>query len=137
MCSLVAKVRILNRSRKRGKQLSPPPSFYKLINPNPHHSYLQTMRNAHVNSILTLAEPFRADSPDVYSFGTQDVSDRVRNEIPVMLRERLTPPPDETYSLHRKLSGAFLLCAKLKARIECKKMFREVREKYLREGVVV
>ncbi|KAJ3054817.1 hypothetical protein HK097_000742 [Rhizophlyctis rosea] len=97
----------------------------------------ETMRNAHINSILTLAEPFRTDSPDIYSFGTQDVTERVRNEIPVMLRERLTPPPDETYSLHRKLSGAFLLCAKLKARVECKRMFGEVRRRYLEEGVLI
>ncbi|KAI8820848.1 molecular chaperone [Fimicolochytrium jonesii] len=81
------------------------------------------MTNAHVNSILTLAEPFSSTSPTVYDFATQDVTTRVRAEIPLMLRERLTPPPDETYSLHRKLSGAFLLCAKLRARVRCREVF--------------
>jgi hypothetical protein len=38
----------------------------------------------------------------------------------VMLKERLTPPPKEAYSLHRKLSGAFLTCIRLRASIHCR-----------------
>ena len=38
----------------------------------------------------------------------------------IMLKERLTPPPKEAYSLHRKLSGAFLTCIKLGASIHCR-----------------
>ncbi|ORY40164.1 ABC1-domain-containing protein [Rhizoclosmatium globosum] len=52
-----------------------------------------------------------------------DITSSVRADIPVMLKERLTPPPDESYSLHRSLSGSFLLCAKLGARVDCASLF--------------
>ena len=89
----------------------------------------QAMVKAHVSSVLTLAEPFGGESPEVYDFRDQTITDRVRGLIPVMLRERLAPPPEETYSLHRKLSGAFLLCARLGSRVRCKEMFERAMEK--------
>lgn len=84
-----------------------------------------SMVNAHVTSILTLAEPFMGDSPDVYDFSNQTITDRVRGLIPVMIHQRLSPPPEETYSLHRKLSGAFLLCARLGSQVRCKELFTD------------
>lgn len=81
------------------------------------------MLNAHIDSVMTLAEPFMDSAPDVYDFKDQTITDRVKDLIPVLIRERLAPPPEETYSLHRKLSGAFLLCARLGSRVRCKEMF--------------
>ncbi|KAI9720510.1 MAG: hypothetical protein M1828_005681 [Chrysothrix sp. TS-e1954] len=90
----------------------------------------KAMLDAHVSSILTLSEPFSASASSsaeqdagVYDFRDQTITDRVRALIPVMLRERLAPPPEETYSLHRKLSGAFLLLARLGSRVRCREMF--------------
>nr|XP_036583027.1 ABC1 family protein [Colletotrichum truncatum]KAF6791923.1 ABC1 family protein [Colletotrichum truncatum] len=85
----------------------------------------KTMVDAHVKSVLTLAEPFLASAPEVYDFKDQTITERVKGLIPVMLRERLAPPPEETYSLHRKLSGAFLLCARLGSKVRCREMFEE------------
>ncbi|KAI9812220.1 MAG: hypothetical protein M1826_002929 [Phylliscum demangeonii] len=86
------------------------------------------MLRAHLDSVLTLAEPFRPvvagpDGRGTYDFSHQTITGRVRALIPLMLRERLTPPPEETYSLHRKFSGAFLLCARLGSRVPGRAIF--------------
>ncbi|SPO32416.1 related to ABC1 - ubiquinol--cytochrome-c reductase complex assembly protein [Ustilago trichophora] len=88
------------------------------------------MERAHVESMIALGEPFRADAPNPYPFEHQTITDRVKAQIPLMLRERLTPPPQETYSLNRKLSGAFLLCARLKAHVGCRTLFERVEADY-------
>ncbi|CAD0090649.1 unnamed protein product [Aureobasidium vineae] len=91
----------------------------------------QAMLTAHVDSILTLAEPFDSGrTGDYYDFKDQTITDRVREKIGLMVRERLAPPPEETYSLHRKLSGAFLLCARLGANVPAKKLFEDAVNKW-------
>lgn len=95
-----------------------------------------TMLDAHIQSVLTLSEPFKADGPEIYDFRDQTITDRVRSLIPVMVKERLAPPPEETYSLHRKLSGAFLLCARLGSRVPCRELFRKAIATWEGEGKV-
>ncbi|KAK4127493.1 ABC1-domain-containing protein [Parathielavia appendiculata] len=85
----------------------------------------RAMLDAHITSVLTLAEPFLRSAPKVYDFRDQTITERVKAQIPVMIHERLAPPPEETYSLHRKLSGAFLLCARLGSRVKCRELFEE------------
>ncbi|KAK0719993.1 ABC1 family-domain-containing protein [Lasiosphaeris hirsuta] len=93
----------------------------------------RAMLDAHITSVMTLAEPFLQSAPEVYDFNDQTITERVKAQIPVMIHERLAPPPEETYSLHRKLSGAFLLCAKLGSKVRCRELF----ERALATGEVV
>lgn len=85
----------------------------------------KAMLDAHIISVSTLAEPFLKSAPEVYDFRDQTITERVKAQIPVMIHERLAPPPEETYSLHRKLSGAFLLCARLGSRVRCRELFED------------
>jgi len=54
-----------------------------------------------------------------------DAAPWISGYIATMLAGRKTAPPRPVYTLHRKLSGAFLSSIKLKAKIECKSMFEE------------
>ncbi|XP_076311620.1 ubiquinone biosynthesis protein COQ8, mitochondrial isoform X2 [Tachypleus tridentatus] len=90
----------------------------------------EIMKKAHVDAVMILGEAFSKDSN--FDFDQQDTTKRIHNLIPTMMHHRLTPPPEETYSLHRKMSGVFLLCNKLQANINCKLQFQDVYDRYIR-----
>ncbi|XP_021022610.1 atypical kinase COQ8B, mitochondrial [Mus caroli] len=84
--------------------------------------------DAHVEAVMILGEPFAASGP--YDFGAGETARRIQSLIPVLLRHRLRPPPEETYALHRKLAGAFLACARLHAHIACRDLFQDTYHRY-------
>ena len=86
------------------------------------------MEEAHCDSITCLGEVLVSKEP--YDFAKQNVTRRIKELIPVMLQHRLTSPPEEVYSLHRKLSGSFLIAAKLKAKVACGPIFEDIYSKY-------
>ncbi|KAJ6501813.1 ABC1-domain-containing protein [Mycena vulgaris] len=94
----------------------------------------QVMLDAHVDTMTLLAMPFKPGTPQPFAFGQgtawADATAQIRAQIPVMLQHRLTPPPQETYSLNRKLSGAFLLAARLDAAVDTRAIWDGVVSKY-------
>lgn len=86
------------------------------------------MEEAHVDSVMIAGEIFR--DPGKYNFAEQKMTEKAQQLVPTMINHRLCPPPEEIYSIHRKLSGIFLLCAKLKASVPCHDLFLSMYSKY-------
>jgi len=85
----------------------------------------KAMNEAHVESVMLLARPFHENKN--FNFGNQTITSEIQALSGTMLRERLCPPPPEVYSLHRKLSGLFLLAGKLEAEFNCFVIWEEIR----------
>ncbi|OBZ74946.1 Protein ABC1, mitochondrial [Grifola frondosa] len=94
----------------------------------------EIMLDAHVKSMMLLGTPFKESTPQPVTFGPgsqwAEITSEIRAQIPVMLKHRLTPPPRETYSLNRKLSGAFLLASRLSAEVDCRTLWHDVVDGY-------
>ncbi|KAM3683219.1 hypothetical protein ACJW31_12G130100 [Castanea mollissima] len=86
------------------------------------------MLDAHVQAGFIVGLPFA--KPGGYDFRSTNITQGVSNLGATMLKHRLTPPPDEVYSLHRKLSGAFLACVKLGAVVPCREVLLKIYEQY-------
>ena len=86
------------------------------------------MMEAHKLSGFCLGEPFQSYEP--YDFKSSKVTSRISEHGAVFLKHRLTPPPEEVYTLHRKLAGAYNLCIKLGANISCRDLLDEIIQYY-------
>lgn len=111
------------------------------------------MQDAHVDAVMILGEILRKEG---FDFSKQNTVHRIQALVPTMIHHRLCPPPEEVYSLHRKLSGiinfpldiiifrfrkwknfnvglisgAFLLYSKLKTKLSCHDLFMEIYTNY-------
>jgi aarF domain-containing kinase len=83
------------------------------------------MIRAHKLSAFTVGEPFFMGS-EPFDFRGSNISARMGEHTSVFLRHRLTPPPEEVYTLHRKLAGAYMLCIKLGAIVQCRDMLEDI-----------
>ena len=102
----------------------------------------QVLIDAHVEAGFQVGRPFQkssdtsdsgqsASTHNLYDFSVnRDMTRRVAGLGKVMLKHRLTPPPAEAYSLHRKLSGSFLACMRLNAKVPARKLLMDVYREY-------
>lgn len=88
----------------------------------------EVMLDAHVQAGFLVGLPFSKSGG--YDFRSTNITRSISNLGATMLKHRLTPPPDEVYSLHRKLSGAFLACIKLGAVVPCRELLHDVHRHY-------
>lgn len=88
----------------------------------------EVMLDAHVQAGFIVGLPF--STPGGYDFRSTRITHSISNLGATMLKHRLTPPPDEAYSLHRKLSGAFLACIKLGAVVPCRELLLQIYQQY-------
>ncbi|KAF0689845.1 Aste57867_18757 [Aphanomyces stellatus] len=87
------------------------------------------MLAAHEAAGMVVGEPFASHEP--FDFHGSQLTLRLAKHTEMFMKGRLTPPPQEVYSLHRKLAGAFLMCIKLKAVIPCRDVLEDVAKLYL------
>jgi aarF domain-containing kinase len=59
----------------------------------------------------------------MYNFASSQMAASVAKFGAVMLKERLTAPPTEAYTIHRKLSGAFVTAVKLQSQLPARHLF--------------
>ena len=94
------------------------------------------MFDAHVAASFAVGEPFNEVNRRGFDFATSDIPARTAKFGKVMLQYRLTPPPKEAYSLHRRLSGAFLMSTKLGAVVNACEALEEIIETLKSQGKI-
>lgn len=86
----------------------------------------EQMINAHISSGYTVGEPFYDNDDIPFDFQKSNISTRMSEHTTTFLKYRLTPPPEEVYTLHRKLAGAYMLCIKLGSIVSCRDMLVDI-----------
>eukprot|EP01060_Flectonema_neradi_P026866 TRINITY_DN3630_c0_g1_i1.p1 TRINITY_DN3630_c0_g1~~TRINITY_DN3630_c0_g1_i1.p1 ORF type:complete len:599 (+),score=113.91 TRINITY_DN3630_c0_g1_i1:44-1840(+) len=82
------------------------------------------MLSSHVEAARIASIPFMQRG--MLDFKEFDISAQMKPHVATMLRLRLTAPPLEVYSLHRRLNGCFQFMHKLGAVVDCRRVFVDV-----------
>ena len=91
------------------------------------------MADTHYAGVCIVGEPFRLEDREaLYDFAAAGFTERVTKLLPTMSKHRLTPPPEEIYSLHKKVVGAYLMCIKLKAKVPARRIFEDTYDNWQR-----
>lgn len=91
------------------------------------------MENAHHTGVMIVGEPFRTSHRDeLYDFAAAGFTHKITKLLPTMSKHRLTPPPPEIYSLHKKVVGTYLMCIKLGAKVPARRIFEDTYENWHR-----
>ena len=91
------------------------------------------MQEAHYTGVMIVGEPFRTEHPDaLYDFASAGFTEKITRILPTMSKHRLTPPPTEIYSLHKKVVGTYLMCIKLGAQVPARRIFEDTYENWQR-----
>ena len=85
----------------------------------------RTMLDAHVNAAVLVGSPFDSRRQP-FDFGAQDISKRIASDVATMIKERLTPPRSEIYTLHRRLNGCFQLASRTGSTIPAREILLDV-----------
>lgn len=91
----------------------------------------EIMKEAHVKASFLVGEPFHESNLGGYNFAKSDIPARTAVAGRVMLKYRLTPPPKEAYSLHRRLSGAFLTSTRMGSTVDAAQMLNDTLERVI------
>ncbi|XP_031621626.1 atypical kinase COQ8B, mitochondrial-like [Contarinia nasturtii] len=87
----------------------------------------EVLVEAHMNAAMMFGEIFRNDGD--FDFGEENLSERLSVEVAKMIEQRMSPPPEEVYSINRKISGIVSLCSKLNIKINCRQIYNEIIER--------
>jgi len=81
------------------------------------------MSEAHHTGVMIVGEPFR--EPGLFDFHSAGFSERCIKLLPALSQHRLTPPPEEVYSMSKKVVGTYLMCIKLRAQVPAYDIFQQ------------
>ena len=74
---------------------------------------------------MIIGEPFRTKKGELYDYGAAGMTSKISKILPTLSKHRLTPPPQEVYSLNKKIIGTYLMCIKLRARVPARDILEE------------
>lgn len=84
----------------------------------------ELMLDGQLNTSMMFGQVFRGNVE--FDFGAENLTERLSAEAKKVLENRTTPPPEQFYSINRKMSGILTLCSKLEIKVNCHQIYNEL-----------